>query len=79
MLAFAATLLPGAGVASLAVLTYAVAITATMSLLGAGVGATFGRLGERSATVHGVAQTVAGVVVVGLAVLLVADAGVVPA
>ena len=79
MLAFAATLLPGAGVASLAVLTYAVAITATMSLLGAGVGAAFGRLGERSATVHGVAQTVAGVVVVGLAVLLVADAGVVPA
>lgn len=78
MLVFAATLLPGAGpgVVSLAVLTYAVGIIATMSLLGAGVGAAFGRLGEHSATVHGGAQAVAGGAVVALAMLLLADAGV---
>lgn len=77
MLAFAATLLPtGAGVVPLAVLTYAVAITATMSLLGAGVGAVFGRLGARGARFHGAAQTVAGVVVVTLAGSLLLDVAV---
>jgi high-affinity nickel permease len=76
MLAFAATLLPGAGVASLAVLTYAIAITATMSLLGAGVGAAFGRLGARGARFHGAAQAVAGVVVVTLAGSLLLDVAV---
>jgi nickel/cobalt exporter len=77
MLVFATTLLPGTGpgVVSLAVLTYAVGITATMSLLGAGVGAAFGRLGEHSATVHGAAQAVAGGAVVTLAALLLVDAG----
>jgi hypothetical protein len=77
MLVFSATLLElGTGVVSLAVGAYAVGITATMSLLGAGVGAAFDRLGERGATVHGAAQTVAGVAAVGLAALLVVDAGV---
>jgi nickel/cobalt exporter len=76
MLAFAATLLPaGTGVVPLAVLTYAVAITATMSLLGAGAGAAFGRLGARGARLHGAAQAVAGVVVVTLAGGLLLDAG----
>jgi nickel/cobalt exporter len=77
MLVFTATLLPGAGagVVSVAVLSYAVAITATMSLLGAGVGAAFGRLGERGDRLHAAAQAVAGVAVVGLATLLLYDAG----
>jgi hypothetical protein len=78
MIVFVSTLLPRHDVATvaLAVVTYGVAITATMSLLGAGVGAAFDRLGERGATVHGAAQTVAGVAAVGLAAILVADAGV---
>ncbi len=76
MLVFAATLLPSAGaeVVSLAVLTYAVAITATMSLLGAGVGAAFGRLGERGPVFHGAAQVVAGLAVVALAAALLIEA-----
>jgi hypothetical protein len=47
-----------------------------MSLLGAGVGAAFGRLGARSARFHGAVQTVAGVVVVTLAGSLLLDVAV---
>ncbi|WP_226012079.1 hypothetical protein [Halomicrobium salinisoli] len=77
MIVFSSTLLPdfGPGVVGLAVLTYAVTITATMSLLGAGAGALFGLTRERSATFHGVAQAVAGVAVTVLAALLLLDAG----
>ncbi|MFQ3319274.1 MAG: nickel/cobalt exporter [Natronomonas sp.] len=81
MLVFASTLLPraGTGVLALAVLTYAVAITATMSLLGAGVGTIFARIGKRGATLHGVAQTVGGVAVVALALFLLLGAAPLPA
>jgi ABC-type nickel/cobalt efflux system permease component RcnA len=72
MIAFASTLLPnyGGGAIALAVVVYAVGITATMSLLGAGVGGVFGLTGERSVRVHGGLQAVAGVVVAGLGVSL---------
>jgi nickel/cobalt exporter len=81
MLVFASTLLPraGAGVVSLAVLTYAVAITVTMSLLGAGVGTVFGRLDERGATLHGAVQAIGGVAVVALAAVLFLGAATPPA
>jgi hypothetical protein len=76
MIAFSSALLPdyGTGVVSLAVLTYGVAITATMSLLGAGAGALFGLTRNRSKTFHGAAQAVAGLAVAGLAATLVVDA-----
>ncbi|MBX0322178.1 hypothetical protein EGH21_03930 [Halomicroarcula sp. F13] len=76
MIVFASTLLPGYGadVVALAVLTYGVTITATMSLLGAGAGALFGLAKGRNRTVHGFAQTVAGVAVTGLAATLLVDA-----
>ena len=76
MLVFASTLLPthGGGVVGLAVLTYALAITATMSAVGAGVGAVFQRTEGRR--LHGVVRAVAGVATVGLAAWLLA--GVVP-
>ena len=76
MMAFASTLLPdyGAGVVGLAVLTYAVAIGATMSLLGAGAGALVGLSQERGATVYGVCQAVAGLAVAVLASTILLDA-----
>ena len=76
MLVFTAALLPdtGAGVVTMAVGTYAVAITVTMSLLGAGVGAAAGALCERGPTVHGAAQVATGLLVVTLAALLLRDA-----
>jgi len=69
MIVFVSTLLPRHDVATvaLAVVTYGVAITATMSLLGAGAGALFGLVRERTATAHGTAQVVAGVAVAVLA------------
>lgn len=76
MMAFASTLLPdyGTGVVGLAVLTYAVAIGATMSLLGAGAGALFGLTHERGATVYGVFQAVAGLAIAVLASTVLLDA-----
>lgn len=75
-LVFATVLLSrtGAGVVSLAVLTYGVSITATMSLLGAGVGVVFERLDERGPTYHATARAVAGVAVTTLGAFLLADA-----
>jgi len=74
MIIFSSTLLPdyGASVVALAVLTYGVTITLTMSLLGAGAGALFGLTERRSGRLHGVAQVVAGVAVTGLALSLLA-------
>lgn len=76
MIVFASTLLPGYGAEAvgLAVLTYGVTITATMSLLGAGAGALFGLTNSRGDIVHGLAQTVAGVAVAALAGSLLLDA-----
>jgi hypothetical protein len=76
MIVFASTLLPnfGVGVVSIAVLTYGVSITATMSLLGAGVGVLFGHTRQRSMTLHGATQVVAGLAVVALAASLLVDA-----
>jgi len=72
MLVFASTLLGnyGPGVVAAAVATYAVAITATMSALGAGAGALFSATRGVSARTHAAAQTVAGVAVVALAASL---------
>lgn len=76
MIVFSATLLPNYAptIVGLAVLTYAVTITATMSALGAGAGALFGLVKGRSLAVHGAAQMVAGIVIVGLGVVLLSDA-----
>jgi len=65
MILFASTLLPdsGRGVVALAVVTYAAAITVTMSALGAGVGIVFGHTGGRSRRVRGIVRTVAGVAI----------------
>jgi nickel/cobalt exporter len=77
MIVFATTLFPdyGTGVVALAVVTYAVAITATMSLLGAGAGVLFGLVGQRGANVHAAARVVAGVAIAAFAGLLLVDAG----
>jgi len=74
MLAFTATLFPayGPGAVALAVVVYGLGITATMSAVGAGVGAVFGTVGERDVRVYGGAQALAGVLVLALAVSLVA-------
>jgi len=63
------TLLPDYGLTAiaLAVVIYGVAITATMSLLGAGAGTLFGLTYERGITIHGVAQLVIGLAIAGLA------------
>jgi len=71
MIAFAATLFPaGPELVVLAVVAYAIAITATMSALGAGVGAAFGRASELNVRVYGGFQALAGALVAGLAVSL---------
>ena len=71
MIAFAATLFPqyGADTVLLAVLTYALSITLTMSLVGAGVGALFGATSV-DPRVHGLARGVAGLFVGGFAITL---------
>ena len=76
MLVFSSTLLPdyGATIVALAVVTYGLTITVTMSLLGAGAGALFGVTEARSTSFHGAAQTVAGVAIAALAVTLLVDA-----
>ncbi|MDS0280850.1 hypothetical protein [Haloarcula onubensis] len=75
MMVFAATLFPdyGGGVVALAVLTYAVAITATMSAVGAGAGAAFGATRGWDSRAHAVAKLVAGVAVTALAGSLLLD------
>jgi len=74
MIVFSSTLLTtGPELVAVAVGTYAVAITATMSALGAGAGAVFGRTSNLDVRVHGGAQAVTGVVVVALAGSLLAD------
>jgi nickel/cobalt exporter len=76
MLVFASTLLPdfGARVLTAAVATYAVAITVTMSLVGAGAGALFGATQRFGGRVHASMQALAGVAVAALAVSLLVDA-----
>jgi len=75
MMVFAATLLPdyGAGVVGLAVLTYGVAITATMSAVGAGAGTVFGVTKGREGRIHAAAKFVAGVAIAALAGSLLVD------
>jgi len=75
MMVFAGTLLPnyGGGVVALAVGTYALTITATMGVLGAGVGALFGRTRRLSARSYAAVRTVAGVAIVALAGSLLLD------
>jgi putative Mn2+ efflux pump MntP len=69
MIAFSATLFSAdPGLVALAVVAYAVGITATMSALGAGVGAAFGVASELNVRVYGGVQALAGLLVVGLAV-----------
>jgi ABC-type nickel/cobalt efflux system permease component RcnA len=75
MMAFSATLYSAnPGLVALAVAAYAVGITLTMSALGAGVGVAFEAASELNVRVYGGAQTLAGVLVVGLAVSLLAGA-----
>lgn len=69
MIAFVSTVFPryGGGAVGVAVATYAVGITATMSLIGAGVGGLFGASETLGPRTYGSAQFVAGVLVAGLA------------
>jgi len=75
MIAFSATLFPAYGpdVVVVAVIVYAVAITTTMSALGAGVGAVFGVV-DTTPWIHGVARSVAGLAIAFLSVSLFFDA-----
>ncbi|WP_276251731.1 hypothetical protein [Haloarcula rara] len=75
MMVFAATLFPdyGGGVVALAVLTYGVAITATMSAIGAGAGTVFGATKTWNGRVHAGARLVAGVAIAALAGSLLLD------
>jgi len=75
MMVFAATLFPdyGGGVVALAVVTYGVAITATMSAIGAGAGAAFGATKGLDSRVHAAAKLVAGVAIAALAGSLLLD------
>lgn len=80
MIAFSATLFSaGAELVMVAVVAYAVSITATMSALGAGAGTVFQRAGRLNARVHGGVQTLAGVLVVGIALSVSAGIGPLPA
>lgn len=68
MIVFSSTLLStGAELILVAVLTYAISITTTMSALGAGAGAIFGKTSQLNVRVHGAAQVLTGIVVVMLA------------
>lgn len=75
MIAFAATLFPdqGVGAVALSVVVYAVAITVTMSAIGAGVGSLFGAVAEDD-DAFGVLRAVGGVAVAGLGAWLGAGA-----
>lgn len=74
MIAFSSTLVPqyGTGVVVFAVAAYAVAITATMSLIGAGVGAAIGLTTDHP-FVYGTVRVVGGVLVVVLAASVALD------
>jgi hypothetical protein len=76
MIVFTSTLLPGLGVQTvgLAVLSYALTITATMSLLGAGAGFLFARTHARGSRVYALTQTLAGGLVLLLASSLLVEA-----
>jgi len=76
MLVFTSTLLPDSspGLVAAAVVAYAVTITATMSLLGAGAGALFGVTQTVSRRVHATVQAVAGVAIAALAASLLVEA-----
>jgi hypothetical protein len=76
MIVFSSTLLSTSGptIVSLAVVTYGIAITATMSLVGAGTGVLFDFTHERGPTVYGVVQVVAGLAVAVLAGSLLVEA-----
>lgn len=77
MILFSSTLLSGGPeLVAVAVLAYAVGITVTMSALGAGSGAVFGAMNGFNVRVYGIAQTVTGVLVIGMSTSLLA--GVVP-
>ena len=69
MIAFVSTVFPryGGEAVGVAVVTYAVGITATMSLIGAGVGGLFGASETLGPRTYGSAQFAAGVLVVALA------------
>ena len=75
MIVFAATLLPdfGGGVVALAVFAYGVAITATMSAVGAGAGAVLSATRQWDSRLHAAARVVAGVAVAALAGTLLLD------
>jgi len=75
MIAFAGTLFPqyGLSAVSLAVVVYAVSITATMSAIGAGVGTAFGSARTLDARAYGAVRTVAGAAVVALAAVMLAS------
>jgi len=75
MMVFAATLFPdyGGGVVALAVLTYGVAITATMSAIGAGAGTVFGTTKTWNGRAYAGAKLVAGVAIAALAGSLLLD------
>lgn len=75
MMVFVGTLLPahGGSVVALAVATYALTITATMGVLGAGVGALFGRTRRVSARSYAAVRTVAGFAILALAGTLLLD------
>lgn len=68
MIAFSSTLVPqyGAGVVALAVAAYALAITTTMSAIGAGVGSLVG-IADDKPLAYGVLRSVCGCLVIGLA------------
>lgn len=75
MMVFAATLFPdyGGGVVALAVVAYGLTITATMSAIGAGAGATFGATRAWDGRLHAAAKLVAGVAIAALAGTLLLD------
>lgn len=73
MIAFLGSVLPslGLGVAALAVLAYAVGITATMATIGAGVGSAFG-LADGHGRTAGLLRLAAGLLVLAFALVVVA-------
>lgn len=75
MIVFSSTLLPdyGAGVVSLAVVTYGISIITTMGIVGASTGAVFGIAKQRSFRFHGGVRTVAGLGILTFAAVLLFD------
>jgi len=79
MIAFSTTLFLTGRELVMVVVAYAANITATMSALGAGAGAVFQRAGRLNARVHSGVQTLAGVLVVSIALSVSAGIGPLPA